>query len=424
MAEPISSSVPEGPPLWRFIRLEHYLKPSEPARETVRRGWRGFWERLRRTQPSTPLMAQIDLGLVPDEFLDQAAPAPSWQEAVPALDEVLPNRWKGFQDAGVRVVVGAPWSGTPEMVAYWAETHSFYLVEAPASEVLLSGAGEWQKPLENYDHVPWVIPRLDHWYLRHSHGLRPLRQLLEKICTRSQPTLLACNTWAWAYLSKALQIHALLPAPLILEAFDQERLERWFLALAHDAAGPGLVFRQADTGKFVLPPPEDMPTLPGQEPSPSTPDPETARPGKTSDFLSRLAAYSRGIPGVAWRLWRHSLRFARHEEEDHQAQAAATPDYHRTIWVKPWTQLDLPAIPGTDQGNLLILHGLLLHNGLPGHLLPQLLPLPESQIWNHLQILQNAGVVEMNQDIWRITALGYPAVRDALFREGYLVDAV
>ena len=73
---------------------------------------------------------------------------------------------------------------------------------------------------------------------------------------------------------------------------------------------------------------------------------------------------------------------------------------------------------------MFVLHTLLLHDGLPGQLLSQVLPFPESQTQGSLQSLRVAGVVARDQDRWRVTAAGYPAVRRFLQSEGYLVDAL
>ncbi|HRX71876.1 MAG: hypothetical protein KDJ22_10525 [Candidatus Competibacteraceae bacterium] len=78
-----------------------------------------------------------------------------------------------------------------------------------------------------------------------------------------------------------------------MQAFDQERLSLYLQGLAEGAEKPLLAFRQAHSGKYVLPPPVESPD-------------EAAMVDR--DFLNRLAAYSRGIPGIARTVWRASLR--------------------------------------------------------------------------------------------------------------------
>jgi hypothetical protein len=140
-----------------------------------------------------------------------------------------------------------------------------------------------------------------------------------------------------------------------------------------------------------------------------------------SDFLDRMAAYGRGIPGVAWALWHCTLRFARMENEE----GVEGIRKGSTIWLKPWQELALPGVPQQNHDELaFVLHTLLLHNGAAAELLTELLPNMGRQILPALQDLQAAGVVEQQQRVWRVTALGYPAVRAFLKDEGYLVDAV
>ncbi len=255
------------------------------------------------------------------------------------------------------------------------------------------------------------ISQLECFYLRHSQGFSLLRNLLDKI--KSSPTrfLLACDSWAWAYLSKALHIDTLFPKPLVLEAFTYEKLEAWFQDLAH-RGGENFVFRQIDNGQYIIPP---VP-MAGED---------SEGKAKITDFLPRLAAYSRGIPGVAHIIWRYSLRLAEIQKKPlDKTEDAPEMAFHQIIWVKPWPELTLPAIPTLDrrEGDLFVLHSLLLHNGLTSDLLAQILPYSETQIKGILQVLQAAGIVINDEDIWRVAASAYPAVREFLQNEGYLVD--
>ena len=72
----------------------------------------------------------------------------------------------------------------------------------------------------------------------------------------------------------------------------------------------------------------------------------------------------------------------------------------------------------------IILHTLLLHDGAPAEVLELLLPLSHSQIRHALHQLREGNLVKLtDDDHWRITLLGYPAVRGFMENEGYLVDA-
>ncbi len=77
----------------------------------------------------------------------------------------------------------------------------------------------------------------------------------------------------------------------------------------------------------------------------------------------------------------------------------------------------------TGEDLIFILHNLLLHNGLSATTLAELMPLPKTQIVSNLLRLQSMELVQSSEDIWRVSALGYPGVREFLRSHGYLVDA-
>ena len=100
--------------------------------------------------------------------------------------------------------------------------------------MILTGGQDWLTQLEE-DDEPLVLPHLEHCFLRHYDGLTLLRRLLDHIFSRSRRWLVGCDSWAWAYLSKALKVDTVFPTPFILEAFDQERLKIWFQQLATES---------------------------------------------------------------------------------------------------------------------------------------------------------------------------------------------
>ena len=73
---------------------------------------------------------------------------------------------------------------------------------------------------------------------------------------------------------------------------------------------------------------------------------------------------------------------------------------------------------------LLVLHALMLHGGLWDRVLPELLPIIPIEIMEYLYLLEAAGLVQSDQGFWRVTPQGYPAVRQSLQSEGYLVDDI
>ncbi|MBK5938078.1 antitoxin [Halochromatium roseum] len=203
--------------------------------------------------------------------------------------------------------------------------------------------------------------------------------------------------------------------------------------------------------------------------------------GVTSE-LRYLAAQSRGNPGVALRLWRSRLRSepdkpeAVEAEADDESDAKASEESGEeaggkatdkaggktdgkavdkasdkagdtvgdkagdetgdrggdkagdkpkveTIWVAPAVELELPS--GLDEAEALILHALLLHDGLPTKVVEGLLPHARFQTHSLLLQLAAAEVIQSEPDgCWRVTVFAYAAVRSFLAGRRFLVDAV
>ncbi|MCG2770779.1 MAG: hypothetical protein L6277_01655 [Desulfobacterales bacterium] len=390
------------------------------------KGISGLWLRLGwGSKAKESVFAEKDekeLSQLPQELVDKAAPDPDWSAPLAAMTAVL-DSWLDAKVPGSsnQIFVGPPYHGTSEILTAWAQARDWRLVSAPAPEMILTGGQEWLTQLEE-DNEPLVLPHLEHCYLRHYDGLTLLRRLLDHIISQSRRWLVGCDSWAWAYLSKALKVDTVFPTPFILEAFDQERLKIWFQQLAAASGEDTFVFRQLDSGKYVLPP------AAGDE---ASCDQSQGAAAESSGFLKNVAAYSRGIPGIAREVWRRSFGFVNTtkedgEEIDTEAPAAGDDNSAYPIWVKPWSQLKLPGFPGqrASIGLLMVLHTLLIHGGLWSRILPELLPLSPMEILEYLYLLEASGLVESDQGFWRVTPAGYPVVRQMLQSEGYLTDAI
>ncbi|MFP5212911.1 MAG: hypothetical protein ACLGPL_05980 [Acidobacteriota bacterium] len=327
----------------------------------------------------------------------------------------LESELKGWLDAEapyswVCAVIGTPHSGTMETITRLASARSWRVIDPPAFEDILSGGREWLEGIMDEGDSPIVIAQLERCYLRHYNGLSLIRRLLDLLLSANRRFLLGCNSWAWAYLNKALDLAPLIPYTLTLRPLDKEHLECWFSSLADER----FVFRLADGGdKLVLPV--------------SFNDSETgAQPtGSAGDFLDNLTAYSRGIPGVAWAVWRHSLREARRDEAEKRGADPTGP--RQAILVAPWTEMHLPAVPDRmDRSQLFVLQTILLHDSLPPRLIRQLLSLSSTDVLETLHHLRSAGLLDADRlrAMWRVTPEGYPVVRQLLKREGYLVGAI
>jgi hypothetical protein len=409
-------------PLWQYIDLNEFHRPEEPTREALQDRLKSFWQRLRKGNIiSSPISVQAELRSASVSLLDRVAPAPLWGAAERALESGLAE-WKEQEKPAqaVQVVVGPPGTGTSHVVRRWAERNGFRLVQPPPYRDIAAGSEDWLRQLDGDD--PVALPNLERFYLRHQSGIEGMRKLLDRLCCTPRRFVVGCNSWAWSYLDLSMRFGALTPRPLVLAPLDGTRLQRWLHILAASGGLGNLVFRLADDGSYSLPPVEHA--TPVNEEDAETESDETKQEAPSSPFLQRLAARSRGNPLVAWAIWRQCLHIGKDEDAEEAAQEAAAQDRGRTLWVRPWQEIRLPEVPrGTDTGELLLLHTLLLHDGLPADLLDALLPFSLGDIRQRLYRLRSAGLVKEETDLWRVTLLGYPAVRAALNDEDFLIDA-
>lgn len=113
--------------------------------------------------------------------------------------------------------------------------------------------------------------------------------------------------------------------------------------------------------------------------------------------LKSLAAQALGNPGLALALWA-AQRQGRHEP---------------------------PCVPaGSGDAAAFVLYTLLLHNGLSGTELQRLLPtLSAAQLDVQLLQLEQAQIVQQEEQQWQVSVHGYLAARDFLKSRGFDVDA-
>lgn len=408
-------------PLWQYISFTQYGRPLPPARESVRKGIVSLWEIL---MPGSISTGRRELRSVPPYLLNRAAPPPDRAQIVAALQVAL-SSWQSAREPkqAVQVIIDVPGSGTERAVTRLARKQGWQLMGPPAPGQILNGGTAWLDQIMENSLTPLVIPRLGKCYLRNQDGLELMSRLLDWLQTTRRRCLITCNSWAWAFLVKALQIDVMLPTPLVLAPFDGARLQFWLPALARRIHKDIFVFRSLDDGRLMFP----MADSYSQEASHYATYEKIDRYGDwvgVPYFLKQLAAYSRGMPEIARVLWQQCLQISADVQIDTRAQQEAAADQRYTVWVRPWSQLKLPSVPlsvGTNE--LFLLHTLLLHGGASADLLGQLLPLSANEVRQILQWLSGTGVVDVEDGVWFVTLPGYPAVHSRLANEGYLVDA-
>jgi hypothetical protein len=258
---------------------------------------------------------------------------------------------------------------------------------------------------------PWVLLGLEKCFLRRPRGLQAIRLLLAELTAgRLGQGVVACGSWAWAYLEVAAGA-GILPV-LTPQALEGERLWRWLAQLAGPQARAGCSFRLGDSQEAFFP---DDQTRADSGEQAAPPD----------DYLTLLAACSRGIAGVARAMWRRCLRRMPPEADAETARDADADaeDRRQVIRVLPKIAPLLPTVPAVERpAGDFVLHSLLLHDGQPEELLFELLPLPHFTIIQALDRLQSAGVAVQARGSWQVAPLAYPAVRRHLEERNFLTD--
>jgi hypothetical protein len=401
--EAATGEVPDD--LWRFVPLSDYRPPRLPVRGAVQKNWAALKQGFRRRKDKPgPFKSEEELRTLDETRLARLLAPPDWGVAAAALDTIL-HDWldREAAEAGVRFIVGQPHCGLDEIVRLWSMGRAAAKIPPPEHEQVLGADARW---LESFSAVgdPWVLPNLERCYLRHAQGLALVRRLLEAaesgLLGRG---LIACDSWAWAYLQHVWP--STRSDALTLQAFDGAALKGLLTGLTVSAGSRTVCYRNAKSGEAIL-------TVPSDE-------------KEASAELVQLACHCRGNVGLALEYWRSRLR-TEPEVDPSQPEARTEMEQkreagERVVWVAPG--MSGPTIPSQkDDSPMLVLHALLIHGGLPEALLAELLPLSHARCMSVLLALRGAGVVQWDEGCWRIGGLAYAAVRGVLRERDYLVD--
>ena len=127
---------------------------------------------------------------------------------------------------------------------------------------------------------------------------------------------------------------------------------------------------------------------------------------KEQEHLQHLASLSRGNLGIVSAYAERRFR-----------RQASHPGAQQS-------RFEMPSMPAeaTDY-TAFVLHMLLIHQGLSLRQLRQVLPIiSPSQLDVELYSLRSSGLVALTDEVWRVTAIGYPTVRQALKSRGLWLD--
>lgn len=390
--------------LWQFVPLSAYAAPALAASSAAVAAWASFRQLFGRAhkEEMVPVRQEDALRSLPGMQLEHLVGPIDWRSASLALDAAL--RERGGDDAtDVQFVVGQPHGGHAEIVADWAARHNAQIIEPPSCEALLSGKGRWRATWPAAGQA-WVLPGLERFFLRSASGLEPVRNLLEDMVSGCRgPGLVGCDSWAWAFLQRVSALP--LPDALTLQAFDGSRLSRLLAQLADAEGARQLVFRNARSGHAALTVPHDG--------------------DAASEELVQLVAHCRGNVGTARVYWRQRLRAVSDSAVEFDKDKAGTSEVDESdaevIWVS--AAQPEPALPvEADEDVALVLHALLIHNGLGDEMLAEVLPLPRHLCMAIVLRLQRLTLLERHEGRWRVSALGYELARRWLRSRGFLAD--
>ena len=382
----------------QFRPLGTYRWPALPADETVKRWWTLLRDVFRKAPEDEPFVADSALDRLGTRMLDRIAPPPACGPLMEELTASLAD-WLDRPASGdrLRLIVMQP-CDEADTLKVWAEDRGLTVLAPPDRDAdipvnILAGTAKEDGVL--------VIPALERWFLRHADGLGAVRGLLDAISKSDRPCLVGCNSWAWTYLSKSCAAQSFLPQGLTFQAFDGDALQDWFRRLSTDEGSIPARFRVSSTGTDLF-------------------DADTER----SDYFTRLAALSLGIPWVAWRMWRDAMRDLPDPELDETdvpegaSEKDPAPRTEKTFWLTEPDTFTLPVSAG--EMTLLTLQTLLIHGPMTAEDLFRTLPAVEDR--HTVAALLKAGMLKQDGERVACNPAAYPAIRAALSDAGFNMD--
>ncbi|MDT8364557.1 MAG: hypothetical protein RQ714_07945 [Nitrosomonas sp.] len=216
-------------PLWQFIRAGDYALPTTVVSRATFKKWTAFKQIFRHSDANgaPPFKTEEELKTLPEARLAYVVPPIDWNAVTDALDLALAD-WlqESSPKSPVKFVIGQPHAGHGELLDHWANRHDACRVEAPSLKQILDHDEHW---LETWPEKGqrWVLPHLEHCYLRHTNGLGLVRRFMEMaVDGRLGFGLIGCDSWARAYLQRVC-LSSYWDA-WTLQSFDGKRLARLF----------------------------------------------------------------------------------------------------------------------------------------------------------------------------------------------------
>ena len=346
---------------WKSIHLDEYKTPSEPPTEAVRLGLRSWWQQLVKRRHPTPAEDNHppDLTSAPAHILAYLVPTLDWNQIHSSM---MATVWSqhDFAASPCALFVAPPYCEVGEAVLEWAQAEGAIFLPEPTVVQILDSPRDWFQSWPKDTTTQIVIPALERCFLRHQRGLHLVRQLIDDLVSARRRCVIVCNSWSWAFLEHACPTNLISARPWTSAPLAAPDLQQIFAHFMRQTTGTDFAFRRANNGKITLPmTPEDQENY-------------------SDEFLTHVAAHSRGNPVVAWAIWQRSLLVSAEiaeQEEENSARVVGDQDQRRNIWVQSWEKLQEPPLPfPIEDRTAFVLHAILLHNGLSTPLLHRLLP--------------------------------------------------
>lgn len=376
-----------------LVPLDDFRAPQLPTEEKVD----AFFARMKAmflARTGQDVVATERLETPSLRQLDEAAHPPACAPLLHDLDRAM-SRWlQKPPAAGTLLAVVTPPSDIGDVVGSWAKDADVRMLSPPVER---TGDLDLDALTSLPDNATLVVPQLERWFVRSPEGLERMRQLLAVLSVRRQ-VLIGCNSFAWAFLAKAIRIDLVAPGPFTFRPFDGEMLEEWLVDLAGAELDVEAGFRMAESGGYLL---------------------REGAEDETRHFFQTLAGRSLGIPGIAWHMWRDMLRLNDLEEVSKGSQGGQSTQ-RQTFWIAAMDELVLPGDYPRDL--LFALHALCLH----GSLTPQQLvgAVPDSSGIAMIPALRGSKFIQFENGELAIRPEAYPAVRSGLLSSGFPVGKI
>lgn len=379
-----------------FKTLGKYDKPPMPTEESFRilitRA-----KKLVKKSSDKPFIASDDLLRADPEVLDAVAAPPAWGPLIDELQSSVRD-WVAEDSPLIATkLIVLPPGEEHGLITEWAQKHGHQVLDPPARLSLLALTPPPVPDLSGDGVI--VIPRLEYWFIRHHDGLNYLRRVLAAVYERKRHCLIGCDSFAWNYLMRAVGADLILPDSITFQPFGAKRLREWFHRIDTRGEDSRHTIRMSLTGEDIFA--------------------EDKKGNLSSDYLAKLAARSRGIPWIAWDLWRSSLRSDLSEEEENQKNADIPKQDESTLWVIDDEHQSLPK--QQREQSLLILHALLMHGRLTMEELRLVVPIVGESFL--VAGLVSCRFLNEREGHFYCTRSAYPVIREELFAAGLPVDS-